>query len=282
MISKLGLVDLDTRDNSFYVLYNWCIKGAFSDTELIKLGNKMISNLSIDIEKLNTDSVFTRSFSVLVLCGVLKADGLFYSGEIKNRKSFLSGEMFNNWLDQATESFIKEKDLRGYLEDKSWAHSIAHFADLLIRFSLSPHCSRDNHLKILDTLAKKLVQPANSVFNTYEDGRLGRVVTTILMRNLISENDFKSWLLEFEPIFEKSMWSTMKENPKNLNVQFNAKTNTRMFLSKIYFMILFGDKEFVEMKEYTTSDLIRNKKSILDMLSLTLKRIDIEGLFKKD
>ncbi|HUT80659.1 MAG TPA: DUF2785 domain-containing protein [Candidatus Bathyarchaeia archaeon] len=279
---SLGSLNLDIRDNSFMILYKWCRKGIFADAELLELGNRMIKNSSNGLGEIKSNNVFLRSFSALVLCGVLEADELFYKGKIENRKSFLTSEILNGWLNQTIESFLGERDLRGYIEVKSWAHSIAHFADLFIQYAFSPHIQKDGHLKILNTIAKKLLQPASLVFNAYEDGRLSRIITVILLRNLISLEDFRNWLAQFESYFIKSMGFDIKNNTSNCNVRLNARTNIRLFLNKLYFMILFGDKELVKSKEYSRSILKLEKDSLSKMVLHTIKKIDTEGFYYQD
>ncbi|MFW9924695.1 MAG: DUF2785 domain-containing protein [Candidatus Thorarchaeota archaeon] len=279
---NLGSLKLEFRDNSFMILYEWCMKGIFTNTELLELGNRMVDNFSIGLGKTESNAVFLRSFSALVLCGVLEADISFHKGKLVNRKSFLTTDIINNWLDQTIDSFLGERDLRGYIEVISWAHSIAHFADLFVQFALNPHIQKDGHLKIINTITKKFLQPSNLVFNAYEDGRLSRIITVVLLRNLISLGDFGNWLNQFESLFVRSMWFDIKDNPSNCNVRLNARTNTRLFLSKLYFMILFGDKDLVTLKDYEISLLKVEKESLLTMIIHTIKKIDTEGFYYQE
>ena len=136
---QLGSPDTDIRENSMEILYKWIVKGTYTDAELLEIGNQMVTNFSKGLGETETDSVFLRSFSALVLGGVINVDTMFSEGKIKGRKSFLTKEILDKWLDKTIEFFLGEQDLRGYILDKKWAHSLAHCSDLFIYFSHSPH-----------------------------------------------------------------------------------------------------------------------------------------------
>ncbi len=273
--ANLGSLKLAVRDNSFEILYTWCTKGLYNDSELIALGNRMITNLFVGLGETETDSVLLRSFSALTFCGVLNADRLFSEGKIEGRKSFLTSDLLNKWLEKTIEFFISEQDYRGYIDESSWAHSIAHCGDLLKQFVNNQHLKKDGHKRILDALAKKLVYPTNQVFTTNEDGRLGRVVAAIWKRNLISPVDFEKWLQQIVNPFSDKIWNLWKLDPSTFNVRLNARVNSRLFLHSLYFILLFGsqgifgpnDLHFKRMSEYR------------DLVAQGIKKLDSNGFY---
>ena len=96
---NLGSLDLTVRDKSYEILGVWCNRGILTDSELLTLGERIVSNLSVGLGELDTDNVFVRSFSALVLCEIIEADIAFTEGKCTGRKSFLTPELFKKWLD---------------------------------------------------------------------------------------------------------------------------------------------------------------------------------------
>src|SRR6266540_4169251 len=83
----------------------------------------MLDNLHIGLGERDTDSVFLRSYSTLVLMEVVAYD---------NAHPFLGQGEAAGLLDQVLEYLRKERDLRSWVEGPGWAHAVAHTADLLM------------------------------------------------------------------------------------------------------------------------------------------------------
>ncbi|NHJ47290.1 MAG: DUF2785 domain-containing protein [Asgard group archaeon] len=279
---NLGDPDQDIRDPSFEILYAWCSKGILTDTEQIELGNRVVTNLSVGLGEMGTDSVFLRSFSALVLCGPIYADRLFSKGKLEGRNSFLTSDIFNKWLNQAVESFANEQDLRGYIDIKKWAHSIAHFGDLFNQFANNPLSKKEEHIKILNAIAKKVVQPANQIFSGYDDGRLCRIVATILMRDLLTLKDYEEWLQQFISPFTKAVWWDEKPDPNTFLVRLNARLNTRMFLRTLHFMLLFGVKQHTGFEDSYFKKISQYRDTLLDLVAQALKKLDNNDFYYKE
>ncbi len=74
MIEYIGDPDPDLRDNLIYeVLDRWIMDGMFGTDQLSKLLNIIFdsSHLFYKIGEEGTDSVFTRSFSVLIVADII-------------------------------------------------------------------------------------------------------------------------------------------------------------------------------------------------------------------
>ncbi|NPE08983.1 MAG: DUF2785 domain-containing protein [Asgard group archaeon] len=272
---NLGSLELDVRDNSFEILYTWCAKGLYNDSELIALGNRMATNLIVGLGESETNNVLLRSFSALTFCGVINADRLFSEGKIEGRKSFLTSDQLNKWLDQTIEYFLGEQDFRGYIDEISWAHSIAHCGDLLKQFANNQHLKKDGHIKILEALAKKLIHPTNQIFSTNEDGRLGRVVAAIWKRNLLSLEDYEKWIEQIVNPFSDIIWNLWKIDPSTFNVRLNARANTRLFLHTLHFMLLFGAKGIFSPNDPD----FKNISQYRDLVAQAIKQLDSNGFY---
>ena len=88
-----------------------------------------------------------------------------------------------------------EKDSRGHIPVKGWAHALAHTADLMLGKNRSTE--KDDLEKILQSIAKKLIHSTNWVYIHGEDDRLANAALTILDRNLVTSEFLKPWLKSF-------------------------------------------------------------------------------------
>ena len=70
----------------------------------------------------DTDSVFRRSFSALVLPSASPAT---------TSRPLVPGGKVLEWGDRVATWLLRERDLRGFVPGKGWAHAVAHGADAL-------------------------------------------------------------------------------------------------------------------------------------------------------
>src|SRR5262249_21317770 len=113
-----------------------------------------------------SDAVFGRSFALLDL-SVLAAEDL--------RRPFLTDAARAGLLDLALESLARERDLRGYVPGKGWAHATAHAADLTKFLARSPHLAAGDATRIVAGVAARL-RSAPQVFVWGEDARLAEAL----------------------------------------------------------------------------------------------------------
>ncbi|HUT81717.1 MAG TPA: DUF2785 domain-containing protein [Candidatus Bathyarchaeia archaeon] len=279
---NLGSSDTDIRENSLEILWAWVTKGVLTDKELIELGNRLVTNLHIGLGEVDTDSVFLRSFSTLILAGVIRTDSNYLEGKIENRKPFLTRDLLIDWLNRAIEFFIDEKDLRGYIQIKKWAHAIAHGSDLFKVFSNHPLLERDEHIKILETIAKKLGQPAEHVFSAYEEARICSVVATIQTRNLVSLEDYEQWLQQIIAPFADVAWYDDKPDPSTFNFRLNARVNVRLFLTRLYFMLLFDIQQISSTNKILYDTISQYSNSLLDLIIQALKKFSSYNIYAQE
>jgi hypothetical protein len=157
----------------------------FSKEEIRVHVNELLDNLSNGIGDMETDSVFLRTFSVLLLAEIVHND---------NKKPVLEKDQIQAILAKGLWYLEAEKDPRGHIPIKGWAHALAHTADLMLVLGKNRNTDKVDHEKILQGVATKLIHSTNWVYFHGEDDRLANAVTGILQRNLLSLDFVEAWL----------------------------------------------------------------------------------------
>lgn len=253
LMTNLGSTESDPRECSLDVLWTWISRSIYNDGELLNIADQMASNLTLGLGESGTDSVFLRAFSTLILAATLEVD-------IERREKglpclFTEGQILA-WLDISLKLLREEKDLRGFIEGKGWAHCMAHTGDLLGDFAIHP-CLRQQDLEeILNTLQVRITTPVEQVFVHNEEERLTGIVMNILQRDLLTEEFYKLWFEGFVSSSGHMDWKEAFTHP----AWNNARVNTKLFLRSIYFFLLFGYKD---QPEHQKVDMIDHLKPIL-------------------
>ena len=270
---NLGSIDSKIRENSMEILWAWMKNGVLTEKELIELGKRMAANLSYGLGELDTDSVFLRSFSALILRGVIHTDKLIKEGKLESHKSYLEEELIKDWLEKALEYFVKEQDLRGYIPIKEWAHSPAHCGDLLWELALNPLITKEDHIKILEAIATKLTQPASYVFTASEEARILRAVAAIQTRNLVSQKEYEKWLQQIIKPYAEIKWYEDMEDLTTFQYKLNARVNVRLFLHRLVMMLQVEESEFEEEQKSIYKNISEYKDSLLEMINNGFKKM---------
>ena len=178
LFSTIGSTDSELRDSiGLEVFYNWLKKGLYSADDLRRFIPVLIDNLQKGIGEVEGDSVFLRSFSALWLSLIIYQN---------NETPDLDKKDIAPILDAALEYFTMEKDLRGYVPVKGYAHALAHASDLFGALAESNLTGAEDHLKILDCIAKKMEHSTSEVFLYNEESRLARAVISIFARDTLT------------------------------------------------------------------------------------------------
>lgn len=181
----LGDPDPATRDGTAYpTLTAWLDRGVYDDL-LAGLGDGMAMGLSVGLGESGTDTVFRRSFSALVLGECIGRD---------NRRPLLPGGKILDWGDRLASWLLRERDLRGYVPGKGWAHAVAHGADTLAILAASPHLATPELTVILDVVADRVLQPVDRLFSTGEPDRLAFATMAVLRRNVVPLRVLEPWI----------------------------------------------------------------------------------------
>ena len=146
----------------------------------------------------------------------------------------------------------EEKDPRGYIPVKGWAHTLAHTADLLRVLSRNEQTGLNEHKRILEGMAKKLITSSDWVYVHGEDDRLSAAVLSILRRDMLPISAFKEWRDVFTAHNWKGAWTKEKST--------RAFFNVRNFLRSLYLQV-------------TTEEDLPNQDKLEKMLLNTIQEL---------
>ena len=192
------------RDSCGYeTLAAWIYRDNFLTGEQLEaLRAKLLPAMLAHIGESNNDTVFGRSFSALYM-SILAAQDL--------RKPFLSTAAFKETLDTALRCYAEEKDLRGYVPVKGWAHATAHVADLLKFLARSPHLSVEDQKRIVNGVSQRC-RTAHLVFTWGEDARMAAALLSVVDRKDFDAAPFEAWfqalITEHEKLWRSSAMDT--------------------------------------------------------------------------
>ncbi|MEP6894150.1 MAG: DUF2785 domain-containing protein, partial [Chloroflexota bacterium] len=205
------------RDDIAYGVYaNWLKREIFTKEELRADIDKLLSNLNKGIGETESDTVFLRTFSVLLLAEIVHND---------NKKPLLEKNQIQTILSKGLWYLDAEKDPRGHIPVKSWAHALAHTADLMLVLGKNRGIDKEDLENILHAIAKKLVTSTNWIYIYGEDDRLASAVITIFKRDLLTVSDIKHWLesLTSPDLAGSGMW----QEEERARVYFNVRNFLR-------------------------------------------------------
>ncbi|MDO9456917.1 DUF2785 domain-containing protein [Nocardioides sp.] len=181
----LGDVDPERRDGTAYpTLATWISRGVYDDL-LPGLGDGMVTGLGVGLGERDTDSVFRRAFSVLVLAECIARD---------NSRPLVLGGKVLQWGDAIATWVLREQDLRGWVDGKGWAHAVAHGADALAALAASPHLGHAELTVVLDVVADRLLLPVDQPLVHGEADRLVGTTMAVLRRGSVPLTVVEPWL----------------------------------------------------------------------------------------
>lgn len=216
----LGSTDPDVRDGTAYpALATWTERGVYDDL-LSGLGDGMAAGLVVGLGEDGTDSVFRRSFSVLILGECLARD---------NATALLPGAKILDWGDRVATWYLRERDLRGFVPGKGWAHALAHGADTLGALAESPHFHTNELTVLLDVLADRLAMTTDVVLTAGEPDRMAAATLAILRRNLVPLRVIEPWIARVVGTAQQK--SAADRDP------FLATANAQTFLRALYLQL---------------------------------------------
>lgn len=239
MMDNIGDIDSELRDELILSnLDRWINDGIISTDEvyellMIALDEDHISKGLGNID----DSVFCRTFSVEVVASIIYRH---------RRENFISESDIEKAFNTVLKVYNDDKDVRGYIEGKGWAHGCAHGADALDEFAKCEEIGYEGLTKILDSIYKK-VNINYYRYIHFEDERMVTVVKAIIERKIIPTKEVEDWIRSFSNIKKTGI------SQEDLVIEFNV-TN---FLKSLYF-------RFVEKPEYEelTNAIIKVVKKV--------------------
>jgi hypothetical protein len=221
MMHSLGSTDPVLRDKLINrVLGRW--------TELYFDSQQLASLLNITLDEQHlfhglgeqeTDSVFMRSFSSLALASFIARH---------RARPFLTAQAVNEILQKMSSYLPRERDLRGYVTDKGWAHAVAHAADALDELSLCPEVGEESLVDMLRVMRETIVG-ASVVFVDDEDERLVTAVLSAVQRQVLTKADITRWISSLVSF----------ELPPTYQEWLRKRTNIKHFMRSLYFRLLY-------------------------------------------
>ncbi|WP_166000983.1 DUF2785 domain-containing protein [Bacillus sp. Cs-700] len=229
MLHQIGSTDPVLRDDLIYQTFGKLVTEDFLTKEqLTSLLCKCLDyeHLFYRIGERGTDSVLTRSFSVLVIALILEKD---------REARFLSENRIAAVREACFRYLREEQDTRGYVENKGWAHSIAHGADALMEVIRHPLFDIEKMDECLEVIQECLFKKATTYVDD-EDERLLYALEALLDQGL-SEELLSNWIeslsTELEGMFQQNGYSVEF---------FHTKGNVLSFMKSCYFrLIMLGE-----------------------------------------
>lgn len=227
LFSYIGSLDPELRDVVAYETFaNWLDQDKYTLEQIRPYIPRLVINLQEGLGERDSDSVFLRAFSILFLAEIIHHD---------NQDPFLEKDDVQSIFAKGLTYLKEEKDPRGYVAEKGWAHGLAHTADLLYVLSSNRFIARAELERILNAIAEKLTEPIDWVYPYGEDDRLVQAVLGAIQRKLLDEFFYKQWLGTF--IFSEGKRRSWKGSFANQPVH-NAYFNTRNFLRSLQLKVI--------------------------------------------
>src|SRR4051794_79750 len=185
LTTMLGSTDPVERDEIAYpILATWIGEGVYDDL-LAGLGDGMAAGLTQGLGESGTDSVFRRSFSALVLAECIARD---------NEHTLLPPARLLEWGDRVSGWLVRERDVRGFVAGKGWAHAVAHGADAIGTLAGSSHFRLPELTVLLDVIADRVLLPTTPPLSSGEPDRLAAATMAVFRRRLVPLRIIEPWL----------------------------------------------------------------------------------------
>lgn len=234
LMDNIGTIDSELRDDLILVmLWNMITEKKLSKDEIkgilkIALSDK---HLFYGLGKKDDDSVFNRSFSVLIIRWII-----FYHNNFG--ENLLSEEEMMEVYQDLIRYVRLEQDFRGYIEVKGWGHTMGHSGDALRTLALCNYIKHDELLEILEVVKEK-ISIIDYVYINEEAERLVSVVVNIMSRKILTNEEIVFWIKSFED-FNK---------PKDFPNMHYFKENVKNFLRSLYFRLKFKNNQTLIFNE---------------------------------
>jgi len=202
-MGHIGDSDPLLRDELIYgSLARWIVNGIFSSQQLHSLATTLLDDhhLGYRLGEKDTDSIFTRSFSMLLLAPILYQH---------RRQAVFTASEFQSMLQRVLTVFAGEQDLRGFVEEKGWAHAVAHGGDVLDEFAWCHEVQSPDLQRVLSVIQKKICQ-GDVLFAFDEDERLATPAIAVLQRGVLTLEEVNAWFDTFKAYLEDTLDPPMR------------------------------------------------------------------------
>ena len=250
LLQNFASTDAELRDELTYMIVARAIideegvdKLPANQREALLLACIDEAHLFYGIGEASSDSVFMRSFSLLIIAALLYADAKFrHISEEVTRKAQAA------LLRYARE----ERDWRGYVVGKGWAHSVAHLCDALDEVAQNRYMSPPNREAVLHTLTYLATLPEPLCYE--EDDRQSFVAYRVIAGNMVDDAFLEPWIESFSVRRTEEMpGGTLADI-----ASWVRAANARNFLRSLYFRLMWN----------------QTAPSLLERISSVLRRLD--------
>ncbi|HAA6520475.1 TPA: DUF2785 domain-containing protein [Listeria monocytogenes] len=188
MLSYLSSVDSELRDNIAYnIFFEWLVgQDNLTTDQKRRIYNYAVNknNLLFKINIIDSDAVFQRSFLALIIALLLENNKVH---------TFLTDNEIRKTMNLLIELLEKEKNTHSFIEEKGWAHCIAHTADALDELIYQRTISEIDVKKIM-TAITFFYKTNPNILTGEEDERLSNILITALFEQKINIKEVKNWL----------------------------------------------------------------------------------------
>lgn len=238
MVLNIGNPNPYIRDKLIYNAFLEIItKNYLTNAQLKNLFEQLVTNqyFLYKIGSKNDDTVYKRSFSALTLGILINKD---------KEQSFLEKSHISFSVDKTCFFLLNEQDRRGFTNEKGWAHSIAHCADLLDEIVTHPLFEQNLYDKTLESILFCVNDPF-----VYEDDEIERLSTpsaALINRYGLSQ--------EYLSMIDRLI-STFLSKKSYSYLDTRMISNVRNYLSAVYFKVNLEENKIVllnRLKKITT------------------------------
>ena len=224
MLNHIGSTNSTLRDDLIYSAFCAWIPDHINGPEQLRAILSTVlddQHLFYRIGEQNTDSVFTRSFSVLLLPLLLSTH--------RSQPFLTTAEIF-----EVKEKLLRyigsEKDRRGFVAGKGWAHAMAHTADALDDLVQCSELGKSDLTEILDVIRGMIcITDMGYIFS--EEERITTAVIAVIRRRLLSDQEITDWIQGFDACTKR-----VNTYPEKIII----RTNVKNFLQSLYFRLRWG------------------------------------------
>ena len=203
MLQNIGNIDPHLRDDVVYTLF---ARGFFENSFISEQKAKIVTNFTNSkslfkgIEQPDNDLVFIRTFSALLGSLILEDD---------KKHSILDTTERNTIFIWSICYLKKEKDFRGYVKNKGWAHSVAHGSDFLGSTLSHPDFMANNSADIF-AIIETVFQNMQGPFIDDEEQRIAFALFQGVYFGKIPSSDFNA----FVSCFNKRIYDQLDQDER--------------------------------------------------------------------
>ncbi|MFC6171798.1 DUF2785 domain-containing protein [Loigolactobacillus jiayinensis] len=208
LLAHLAATDPLVRDKGVYFLFNDILQARIlTPTQIKQIFQRLLTPEMLygHILETKSNAIFLRSFTVMILSGILYVDRMHYhilkTADLETASLQISAYM------------AMETDGRGYIGTRGWAHAYSHVGNVLDELTASPALNRANKLFYLTVLIARY-QRLETPLIFGEDHRLALTIANLVNKNKLYADYFlmllQHWqreLMALQPQENEGFWN---------------------------------------------------------------------------